>query len=416
MYNPELEDLIDAALADGELTEKEKQILFKKAQGMGVDLDEFEMVLDARLVKQKKVEAEKAATSAPKSNKLGDVKKCPACGAMVQSYQGVCSECGYAFENIDANSSTKNLAELIDKVMLENNNLQLREGMAPIDLEKEKKQRIVNAIQNFPVPSTKSDLFEFITSLQSKTSGKYGNAYKVKLEECILKAKTLFPNDKTFAGLIEKYEKKKIEKNAKIKKILLIGIPSLIVIAVALILIIGAANKSNKIKHQGWALKQKVIELVQDGNIDEAEKYVWDFEPGFFLDDEAEDAFRSIIQYYIDNGSFEKAISFCNKIVAKHGKGYGEGGISLKADIGEPIKDYLISQKQYLEAEEFVDKESRESYEHFVEQCIIKMAKDGEKDNAKAFFNSRCGLFKNRYSTSGWKDAEKNYMNMIDQY
>lgn len=52
MYDKKLEQLIDAALADGELTQKEKQVLFKKAQEMGIDLDEFEMVLDARLVKK----------------------------------------------------------------------------------------------------------------------------------------------------------------------------------------------------------------------------------------------------------------------------------------------------------------------------------------------------------------------------
>lgn len=50
MYNEQIEVLISAALADGVLTEKEKQILFKKAESMGIDLDEFEMVLDARLV------------------------------------------------------------------------------------------------------------------------------------------------------------------------------------------------------------------------------------------------------------------------------------------------------------------------------------------------------------------------------
>ncbi len=47
--NPELEKLIDLALADGVLTEKEKQILTRKAQEFGVDMDEFEMVLDAKL-------------------------------------------------------------------------------------------------------------------------------------------------------------------------------------------------------------------------------------------------------------------------------------------------------------------------------------------------------------------------------
>ena len=47
MYNEKIEALIKAALADGVLTEKEKQILFKNAQAQGIDLDEFEMVLDA---------------------------------------------------------------------------------------------------------------------------------------------------------------------------------------------------------------------------------------------------------------------------------------------------------------------------------------------------------------------------------
>ena len=68
MYNEQIEALISAALADGMLTEKEKQILFKKAQSQGIDLDEFEMVLDARLVELEKAEKAKAAASAPKSN------------------------------------------------------------------------------------------------------------------------------------------------------------------------------------------------------------------------------------------------------------------------------------------------------------------------------------------------------------
>ena len=59
MYNEKLEQLIDAALADGTLTEKEKKVLFKKAEEMGVDLDEFEMVLDARVFKMQNQAEEK---------------------------------------------------------------------------------------------------------------------------------------------------------------------------------------------------------------------------------------------------------------------------------------------------------------------------------------------------------------------
>lgn len=71
MYNEKLEALITAALADGVLTDKEKEILFKKAESMGIDRDEFELVLDGRLAKRKKEmesQASQAAKPAQKEN------------------------------------------------------------------------------------------------------------------------------------------------------------------------------------------------------------------------------------------------------------------------------------------------------------------------------------------------------------
>lgn len=78
LFDPRMEKLIDAALADGVLTEKEKQVLFKRAEAMGYDLDEFEMVLDAKLYDR--THSQQQATqqaAAPKSDKYGDVRKCP---------------------------------------------------------------------------------------------------------------------------------------------------------------------------------------------------------------------------------------------------------------------------------------------------------------------------------------------------
>lgn len=46
---PELERLIDLVLADGVLSDKERQVLYRKAQELGVDKDEFEMVLECKL-------------------------------------------------------------------------------------------------------------------------------------------------------------------------------------------------------------------------------------------------------------------------------------------------------------------------------------------------------------------------------
>ena len=49
MYDKQIEDLIKIALQDGVLNEKERKVLIKKAESLGIDVDEFEMVLDARL-------------------------------------------------------------------------------------------------------------------------------------------------------------------------------------------------------------------------------------------------------------------------------------------------------------------------------------------------------------------------------
>lgn len=97
MLTPELEQLINYALEDGVLTDKERSVLMRKAQAAGADLDEFEMILDAKLHEVQKT----AATVAPKSNsnKHGEVRKCPACGAMVSAF--LCDAV-----SVDLNSTT----------------------------------------------------------------------------------------------------------------------------------------------------------------------------------------------------------------------------------------------------------------------------------------------------------------------
>lgn len=102
MYNEKIEQLIKAALADGVLTEKEKQVLFKNAQAAGIDLDEFEMVLDARLVELQKAEEERRAKANPKTNPKPDTSvnfiKC-VCGNMIPPTTKVCAYCGMVLNN-----------------------------------------------------------------------------------------------------------------------------------------------------------------------------------------------------------------------------------------------------------------------------------------------------------------------------
>ena len=117
MLTPELEQLINYALEDGVLTDKERSVLMRKAQEAGADLDEFEMILDAKLHEVQKA----AAAVAPKSNsnKHGEVRKCPACGAMVSAFSTRCSECGFEFNNVEANKSANTLFEKLQALEME---------------------------------------------------------------------------------------------------------------------------------------------------------------------------------------------------------------------------------------------------------------------------------------------------------
>ena len=221
MYNEKIEQLIKAALTDGVLTEKEKQILFKRAQEQGIDLDEFEMVLDARLVEFQKMEKEKMGKSAPKSNKFGDVRKCPVCGALVPALAVSCVECGYEFTGIEASSSAQKLAKLIADTSIEVNK---RLHKNEINRQLAESTAIQNVVNSFPIPNMKEDLFDLMMFLK-------GQGYLHKFNECIERAKYLYPNDPLFAKIVNE---KKSQDKKDIKILLLIGLGS-----IGLLLLIG---------------------------------------------------------------------------------------------------------------------------------------------------------------------------------
>ncbi len=232
LYSSKIEKLIDMALADGELTEKEKQILFKKAEAEGIDLDEFEMVLDARLFEknkqtallkeQREMELAKAqaaaAPAAPKSNKYGDVRKCPGCGAIVPQFAVKCPECDFEFAGVEGNSSKEKLmkmlidAEKTTTVIGDAVSFLTSGGASKATLQKK------TIIANFPVPTTKEDIMEFIISFvpNAKKPSIFSQdpearflypAWKNKLEELFIKAKITMKNDKDMMELVDKYAK-----------------------------------------------------------------------------------------------------------------------------------------------------------------------------------------------------------------
>ena len=53
MYSDRINALIDMALIDGEISEAEKQVLLRRAMEEGIDLAEFEMILNAKIYEMK---------------------------------------------------------------------------------------------------------------------------------------------------------------------------------------------------------------------------------------------------------------------------------------------------------------------------------------------------------------------------
>ena len=47
--HPEIDKLIEMSLADGQVSDKEREIILRKAEKLGLDVDEVEMYLEGRL-------------------------------------------------------------------------------------------------------------------------------------------------------------------------------------------------------------------------------------------------------------------------------------------------------------------------------------------------------------------------------
>lgn len=241
MYSEKLEKLIEIAFLDGELSEKEKQVLFKNAENEGIDLDEFEMILDAKLFENKKnIEPEKTEIkAAPKSDKFGDVKKCPSCGSMVQSLQTKCIDCDYEFRNIESVNSIKDFFKDYQKIE-QSVNVKKTGGLIGMiaDTSEGQRQKIVFSkkkefIMHFPIPNSKEDIIEFLTmavpiakpakksafGFMKNVAAKFGDdenknwnylisaVWLQKCEQIIMKAKFSMKEDKKTLDEIMQYAK-----------------------------------------------------------------------------------------------------------------------------------------------------------------------------------------------------------------
>jgi hypothetical protein len=230
---------------------QKKNEKFKKAAAAGIDLDEFEMVLSARLYEKQQKNNSQANTipvipqsSTPppvqpipqaqqnvNNNKMGDLRKCPACNAIVQSYSAICADCGHSFSNISAVSSVTKLHEQLIAVESEERERESNEKNQPsqksslfssfdpsaslkayksltTNIEEIILTRKASIISSFPIPNSKEDILEFLTMavpecknkpnfmMMATGKGKIYKAWFTKAEQIVMKAKFSLKEDK----------------------------------------------------------------------------------------------------------------------------------------------------------------------------------------------------------------------------
>lgn len=213
--HPEIEKLIDLALADGQITEKERNVILKKAAELGVDADEVEMTLDGRLHQMQ------ATQIKPNKEKLGSLKKCPSCGASTKSFQNKCEECGHEFRNVETNSSMNELLNELKKI----SKSQFKDEDGDFE-EKKYFEARAEVIRDFSIPTSKEDLIEFATKSMAEFDSKntdnkeLNSAWESKSLEAISKLQIFALTDKSITPISEKLEKKLNEKIAENKKMI----------------------------------------------------------------------------------------------------------------------------------------------------------------------------------------------------
>jgi hypothetical protein len=233
--NSEIENLINMALADGEVTEKERAIVLRKAEALGLDKDEVEMILDGKIALFNKTTATTINNNSP--IKAGNIVKCPSCGSSVNSFQTKCPDCSHEFRNLEASSSLQMLQQEFIKIETESRDNYFKKGMDKIifpsgremqkgsaqdelEIEGTIVERKIQLISSFPIPNTKEDLLEILAIGVSEAKKnlnfwdrvqqnkkKLKNAWLAKCEQIIIKSRFSMKDDKLTLEEIEFYAK-----------------------------------------------------------------------------------------------------------------------------------------------------------------------------------------------------------------
>ena len=230
----EIEKLIDLGILDGHITEKERKVILNKAVELGVDVDEVEMILDAKIFQL-------AADKPKEKEKVGNIKICPSCGGNVKAMELLCNQCGHEYTNTQANSSILELINKIEKIESDKINQTANLNSAKKILANQNfEMRKNEIISNFPIPNNREDILEFLTYSTSKITiaASLDNPWLSKADEIIMKSRFLFKGDQNMMATLDQYEKE-IKKRKKGSVALIFICIFLVVLMASLVMIFG---------------------------------------------------------------------------------------------------------------------------------------------------------------------------------
>jgi len=214
--HPEIEKLIELALADGVLTEKEKSVILRKAELLGEDVDEVEMILEGKLAQTRK------QPTLSTTQKQGTVKKCPACGASLGALASSCAECGHEIADIEASRTIIALYDKFGMIEKETESLGSVADKRRMDAIKTKKAA---AIRDFPVPNSREELQQLILFIkpkiiESENSDPNFHDWKIKFSEVLDRARNAYKND---SKMIAEFDRIEASLKSSVSTKLLIG-------------------------------------------------------------------------------------------------------------------------------------------------------------------------------------------------
>ena len=236
MFSKEMEELINATLEDGVITDQEKAVLIKRAQKEGIDVDELDVYIQSLLQKRHRLEAENDAIDDRKS-KIGIVQKCPQCGEPIQTGWAACPKCGFAFNIEQKSSIIEELQAQLNQIEKDFQNAQQEREkrnagrsanqaiIAEVfggedDLERNMKKAQVKftAISSLAISNNRADLLQLLAFAKPKAkkdgpknglsayTEDLSYAYWTLFENCISMAQISFAEDPAFKQFFNFYE------------------------------------------------------------------------------------------------------------------------------------------------------------------------------------------------------------------